>query len=437
MIKALFLLALRGFERNKKRTYLTISAFIIGFTGLFILAGYILRVERVLRTGAIYERMNGHLMIRKKGAEDYWRQPKSYLVTADQVTQLKADIPRLLTEDLDFFNLKLRAAAQLNVDSKSVPVFVDGFSIEGERLARTQSSFKAWFQTFFKYSPIPFKETKEAGHFGASVTPAIARQFGHNVFTEKDSVNFEAQLVGLDFTSTLNAIDVVINKLHLSGSNFLKTLSLEVPLEPLQEFAQTKGISEFNIFLKDPDQLKASLSKVQALLQQPLYQNLEVYPFNIESISPEYVGNMGILYVILLFFVFLIGGSVVLSVINVLTMSIKERSMEIGTLLSLGFPPSRVETLFLMESLIIGVVGSVIGALLSVSLAFAINRLELPFEPPGAMGTAYVTIDLTLHHGLALAIVLCGVVTLASSFLIKKQTQKKLVYLLYNAEAFS
>lgn len=56
-------------------------------------------------------------------------------------------------------------------------------------------------------------------------------------------------------------------------------------------------------------------------------------------------------------------------------MSIYERTKEIGVIKVLGCPMGNIRTMFLMEAGFIGLMGGVIGILLSYTISYAINHI--------------------------------------------------------------
>ena len=75
----------------------------------------------------------------------------------------------------------------------------------------------------------------------------------------------------------------------------------------------------------------------------------------------------------------LVGG---VGVMNIMLVSITERTREIGTRKALGAPNSSIRLQFIMESMVICLIGGMIGVILGVSLGiFASNLLGYPAEP--------------------------------------------------------
>jgi putative ABC transport system permease protein len=64
---------------------------------------------------------------------------------------------------------------------------------------------------------------------------------------------------------------------------------------------------------------------------------------------------------------------VLVSVMNVMIMAVFERIREIGTIAAIGTLPGRILSLFLAEGLMLGVVGTVAGTVISLAAIFGIN----------------------------------------------------------------
>ena len=81
---------------------------------------------------------------------------------------------------------------------------------------------------------------------------------------------------------------------------------------------------------------------------------------------------------------------VISSITNTMMLTLFERKKEIGTLMAIGIKSRHIIQLIVMESTVIGFIGSLTGILLSAGVIMALNRLGLDYEPPGS--TDLVTI---------------------------------------------
>jgi putative ABC transport system permease protein len=73
---------------------------------------------------------------------------------------------------------------------------------------------------------------------------------------------------------------------------------------------------------------------------------------------------------------------VILAVANTMTMSVFERTREIGTLLAIGMERHRVRRLFLHEGLLLALAGTLVGAALSLLLRSVLNASGIEMPPP-------------------------------------------------------
>lgn len=106
-------------------------------------------------------------------------------------------------------------------------------------------------------------------------------------------------------------------------------------------------------------------------------------------------------------FVSAIGGISMLvagvSILNIMMMSVTERIKEIGIMRSIGAQRKEIMAMFLYEAVILGVVGSIIGGVLSLLGGYAISSLML-------QTTKYLFVPSSLIHivyGMTFGIVIC------------------------------
>lgn len=109
---------------------------------------------------------------------------------------------------------------------------------------------------------------------------------------------------------------------------------------------------------------------------------------------------------------------VVVGIVNTLAIAIRERTREIGTLRAIGMQRRKVAWLFLLESFLLGLGGTVTGALLGAALAAALNAAGIGV--PESMQVFLMQQRLTLlvaPGALLRAIAVITLVTTAASFL--------------------
>jgi putative ABC transport system permease protein len=71
---------------------------------------------------------------------------------------------------------------------------------------------------------------------------------------------------------------------------------------------------------------------------------------------------------------------VLISIMNVMLMAVYERIREIGTISAIGTSPSRILALFVSEGLLLGLLGSIIGSVISIATVYVLNIKTLTFS---------------------------------------------------------
>ncbi len=167
-------------------------------------------------------------------------------------------------------------------------------------------------------------------------------------------------------------VDVLIKELndrYLAGGLGLVARLLETP----------ETVSKLVIFLR-PD---ADEAAVAARLERALngagyavavrrWEDLAVFYGQVRLL---YVGIFGFVGTVLIVIV-------ILSAAIVMTMSVTERTREIGTLRAIGTRPSRIRAMFLAEGVLLAVAGCLVGALISLAVRAILNASGLILPPP-------------------------------------------------------
>ncbi|MEK4628623.1 FtsX-like permease family protein [Solibacillus sp. FSL R7-0682] len=96
----------------------------------------------------------------------------------------------------------------------------------------------------------------------------------------------------------------------------------------------------------------------------------------------EQLDEINVVYSIMKIGLVFVGAVAVLiasiGIFNTMTMAVTERTREIGVMKAIGASPKLIQRLFLMESLMIGVIGTVLALIISYAFSFTVNAL-MPF----------------------------------------------------------
>lgn len=140
------------------------------------------------------------------------------------------------------------------------------------------------------------------------------------------------------------------------------------------------AVSEFAIRLKNTKALPTVMKQLKGTLGQMTNQKgkpaFEIHDW--EKLSP-FSNIARMIDLMTLFIQVMLVAIVLISIMNVMIMAVYERLREIGTLAAIGTPPRRILGLFIAEGLLLGVVGSGIGTLISLGVIAVLQARPLSF----------------------------------------------------------
>jgi putative ABC transport system permease protein len=139
-------------------------------------------------------------------------------------------------------------------------------------------------------------------------------------------------------------------------------------------------VSEIAVRLKDPallDRTEARLKQaLEGLVNKEGKPVLEVHSW--ADLSP--FANLARMIDLMTVFIKVVLVAIVLvSVMNVMVMAVYERIREIGTIAAIGTPPRRILSLFLAEGLLLGLIGTAVGTVISLAVIYALDIWRVHF----------------------------------------------------------
>ncbi len=124
---------------------------------------------------------------------------------------------------------------------------------------------------------------------------------------------------------------------------------------------------------------------------------------------------------------------VFVALFNTMTMSVTERTREIGTLSALGTYPSEIVSGFVKEAGLLALIGSVVGGLLSALAALLLMVVDVQMPPPpgrtdGYPLTIYFSLELVLACTLGVALICTVAAWLSARKGVNKPITEALTY---------
>jgi putative ABC transport system permease protein len=188
--------------------------------------------------------------------------------------------------------------------------------------------------------------------------------------------------------------------------------AIRVPISVARKLMRVDGATSWVVLLDDHTRTNSFVEAAQTHLPAgkfevvPWMQLADFYNKTVTLFSKQVMVMKVIIALI-----------IVLTISNTLTMSVLERTTEIGTSLAVGIRGTGIMRLFVIEALLIGMLGGAIGVISGYALAHAISAIGIPMPPPPGMAHGYIG-QIIVTPGLALDAVVLALVTtlLASAF---------------------
>ena len=415
MNRQAFRLAARNLSRNTRRNLATGSAIGFGFAGLLTILGFLNQIENNLSTFTIYGQRTGHVVVyRKGGLERFEGQPRKYGLTGNDVASLK----RIATSmpQVEMEGAQLSGSALVSNGCHSLPFYASGIDPQLDWKLQQHPTNQTW-----NFELKSLDAGRELWEFKGD-QPIIALTGGLARFLKKDqprdaiaadsaagsdlidcqAPDVEAklasdptvQLVGYGWAGTLNGLDAQVTTVFHTANAFFDGSAARMPLADMQKLFGTDGASFYSVWLKDPSQTKATVKELEGKARAAGL-DVDIYPWFDPRLSPHYHGLSQFAFTLAGFITMIIASIVVLSVFNSASMTVIERSKEVGMMRSIGFTRRWIRVLFAMEMGVLSLSAIVAGGLGGGLAIFIMNRAGIPMSLPGVLPGLHFHLSLT------------------------------------------
>lgn len=367
-------IAWRNLLKNKRRSLVTLLAIGIGFTAVNIFKGYTDNTYNGLRESAIRGEGLGHISIYKKGWHENGQiDPASYMLTQKEYKK----IIEIAHEDDDVILATPRLYISGMVSNGTIStIFIAGGVVPSAEMT-IRGSLAA-------IRPVTGPGMDDNNMYGIEMGEGLAKIL--NISPGDNGVVMAATLDG-----QINALDIDVAGVYNTGSDATNDKFMRVPFKFAQSLYETDTADRVVVLLMDwkkTELLKDRLSN--ALKSAGL--SCELRTWKDLSLFYNKVRNMFDIIFTFIFCIVLI--IVVMSIINTMSMSVLERTREIGTLRALGLKRGGVCRLFAVEGALLGSVGSAVGVVMTVLVWGVIYLIQPTYIPPGGSSPVPLTVNL-------------------------------------------
>lgn len=428
-MNSFFRLSFKNLGRNVKRNIATGSAIAFGFAGTLYLGGYAFRTDNYLRVYTIFVAHTGHLTIfKKEGLAKYNLKPKQYSLNKQVQGQIEQVLNKL--PEIDFYERKLSGMGLIGNGCKSYPFMASGIEPLVDQKIRSHSEILKWMPNlkFFTLGKGLWNYPDVQNPIGLSrgLAQALGKTKIHDELPQqiapilpcnapdiKSSFaqDANAQLLSGTWNGSMGVVDAEIVNQFTTGFDEGDNSVLMMTTEYMQKLLDTENIGQYSIWLKNPQDLEEVYIKLKSQFSD-LQLPLDVYKWNNEKLSPYYFGTVDFLYYLINFIGTVLVVVIGFSILNSVTMTVIERSQEIGMYRSIGLRKNHIQKIFLMETLWLSLISLFAGAVAGGVSIFLLNNANIVYHPPGVSGGMPLVIVLDLPFALksALAILILSLV---------------------------
>lgn len=195
---------------------------------------------------------------------------------------------------------------------------------------------------------------------------------GHKIFTalykdNEDPINTKINYGGMQ----LKVVGVIIEKGQMSENNFDNMVI--IPIKLANQLAQGRGLQyELTVSIDDPTKVEFAMGEATGLMRSIRGDDVgQEDSFTVErsETAAETLEDVTTILRIAGFvisFVTLLGASIAL--MNIMLVSVTERTREVGVRKALGATPLRIRQQFVIEAIVVCLLGGVVGVILGIGL---------------------------------------------------------------------
>ena len=436
-------IAFRNILRNARRSLMTMSAIAVGVAALVLFGEFVGNVITGLQTQTV--RRYGHLTVFRTGYFNFGAgNPGAYGISDYQgVIQLIKNDPviaprlRVLTPSVSLFGI----AGNFEVDASKtffgigvVPSDRDRMrswdeyrqfngqvpedsglrdddetrGVIGVGLARVLGLCES-----LKLADCPARPQPAAGAETAPAAAAVlelAQRDREPGAAAREDTAPRLDLLAATTAGAPNVLSLYVAKAEPQGVKELDDNFVAMHFSLAQKLLYGRGERKalgIVLQLQRTEDMPAVRSRLAALLKDHGL-DLEVRDFG--ELQPFYKQVIGMFGAIFSFLAVIMGVIVLFTVVNTMSMSVMERTSEIGTARAMGLRRAGIRRQFLIEGSLLGAIGASIGVVLAAALAFAINHAGLTWTPPNQASPVplrVLTMDVgVLNFGIWLGLVL-------------------------------
>lgn len=204
----------------------------------------------------------------------------------------------------------------------------------------------------------------------------IDQDMADELFPGENPIGQNVTLSGVSFL--IIGLEGESDDLMASMSAFGSTIDgkATIPYTTAKKIAGTDKVTSLEIYIEDTDHTNQLIDEVEAVLYQAFNQRDDCYSvFSMDSLLDTMntmMSTMTYMLAGIASIALLVGG---IGIMNMMLVSVTERTKEIGLRKAMGATPGRIQLQFLLESIVLSLMGGVIGVIIGLLISFVVAAL--------------------------------------------------------------
>ncbi|MGB9664866.1 MAG: ABC transporter permease [Ignavibacteria bacterium] len=358
-LKENFLISFNAIIANKMRSFLTTLGIVIGVCSVVLMSTAIKGVDNSFQQGI--SSLGSDVLYIDKFAwfsnEEFWKMRNRPNITYEDYLKFKSLVKLPIAVAPEVFTVRNVKFREKTAES----IFITGST--NEFLATTNFTFK---------SGRFFTEIESEGGRNVAV---LGFELAENLFPNLDPIGLTVKIGGHTY--------YVVGILNKQGSTLLGSFNpdkqIYIPIKSLfKHFGGTRR--SITIVVRAPNSQLLEETKIEAEQVMRQVRKLKSYePANFsinqqEGLTLIYDQTVGVIKIGGLFITGLSLFVGAIGIMNIMFVSVKERTREIGIRKAIGATRKIILTQFLMEASTISMIGGMIGLSIAIILSYVINQ---------------------------------------------------------------
>ena len=204
----------------------------------------------------------------------------------------------------------------------------------------------------------------------------IDQDLADNLFPGEDPLGSQVIVGGIRYT---------VIGLQGEDSNLMASMAgmggsvdgtITIPYTNARKLSGNSSVTSLDVYVADTDRTQELQEAVESVLYKAFNENEDCYNvFSMDSLLDTMDSMMSMMTYMLTgiaSIALLVGG---IGIMNMMLVSVTERTKEIGLRKAMGATPERIQVQFLLESIVLSLIGGLIGVALGLLISFAAASL--------------------------------------------------------------